>query len=207
MLSEILKVIVADPELHTKWLNTLSMMENAGAKKIKNCEHPIFVNEIILKHSAEEARHAYYLKKQIRKIDGNACPTYERKYLLSPQFSPWYLHQLDIEISRYIKDRHHIFGDRLRYAAYLLVTYAIEVRADELYPEYQEVLTANGSSVNVKSIILEEENHLKEMHDQLSKFSPDWEKMCEDVKEMESRLYAKWVEMLNREILKTKKVN
>src|SRR5947207_8725796 len=81
-MKQIIDKIITIPAMHSRWLNTLSMMENAGAKKIKNCEDPVFVNEIILKHSAEEARHAYYLKKQISKIEENACPTYERKYLL-----------------------------------------------------------------------------------------------------------------------------
>ncbi|MEI9934475.1 MAG: hypothetical protein WDM71_06395 [Ferruginibacter sp.] len=76
--------VVDNASLHARWLNTLSMMENAGAKKIKKCEHPVLTNEIILKHSAEEARHAYYLKKQIKKVVKNDCPTYEKKYLLAP---------------------------------------------------------------------------------------------------------------------------
>ncbi|TDL99901.1 MAG: hypothetical protein C4K58_01235 [Flavobacteriaceae bacterium] len=74
--------IVANPKLHSKWLNSLSMMENVGAKKIKNCEDPVFVSEMILKHASEEARHAYFLKKQIVKIEENACPTYEKQYLI-----------------------------------------------------------------------------------------------------------------------------
>jgi hypothetical protein len=60
----------------------------------------------------------------------------------------------------------------LRFAAYLLVTYAIEVRADEFYPIYQDALdNAAGSKVNVKSIILEEEGHLEEMINQLANTS------------------------------------
>ena len=43
-------------------------MENAGAKKISASEDKEKVSLIILKHAAEEHRHAYYLKKQIAKI-------------------------------------------------------------------------------------------------------------------------------------------
>jgi len=66
-MKDLIRKITQDDHTHARWLNTLSMMENTGAKKIKNCEHPVFVNEIILKHAAEEARHAYYLKSQIQK--------------------------------------------------------------------------------------------------------------------------------------------
>src|SRR4029077_12459101 len=100
-MENIFSSLVQDNVLHARLLNTLSMMENAGAKKIKNCEHPVLVNEIILKHSAEEARHAYYLKKQIQKIAPKTCPTYEKKYLLAPNISYYYLHTLDIQVCRF----------------------------------------------------------------------------------------------------------
>jgi len=192
--------LVQDNTVHARWLNTLSMMENAGAKKIKNCEHPVLVNEIILKHSAEEARHAYYLKKQIQKIAAKSCPTYEMKYLLAPGESYYYLHTLDIKVCRYLKQHFGYKGNDLKYAAYLLVTYAIEVRADELYPQYQEVLMAIKSPVNVKSIIAEEINHLAEMKQQLKAFSNNWETLCDTVCKIENGLYINWMKALKKEL-------
>ncbi len=192
-LAQILPTIVAHPELHAKWLNTLSMMENTGARKISACEHPTLVNEIILKHAAEEARHAYYLKKQISKISAGICPTYEFKYLLAPVNSYQYLHKLDMAASRYVKQYFSLSGYDLRFAAYLFVTYAIEVRADELYPRYQDILTATSSKVNVKSIILEEEGHLEEMQKQLEAFSPEWQMHAQQVVTIEQGLFTEWI--------------
>jgi hypothetical protein len=200
-MKQIIDKIITVPALHSRWINTLSMMENAGAKKIKNCEDPVFVSEIILKHSAEEARHAYYLKKQIAKIPDNVCPTYESQYILAPKTSYHYLHALDIRICRYLRETHGYTGHELKYAAYLLVTYAIEVRADELYPIYQEALTANSSSVTVKSIIAEEKNHLVEMTDQLKEFSPDWEIMAEYAIAAEQDLFQLWKTDLEKLVL------
>jgi len=191
-MKQIMDKIIASPAIHAKWLNTLSMMENAGAKKIKNCEDPVFVSEIILKHSAEEARHAYYLKKQIVKIEGGECPTYERKYLLAPQTSYHYLHALDIKVCRYLKNTFGYKAHQLKYAAYLLVTYAIEVRADELYPIYQNSLSSLNSKVTVKSIIAEEKNHLAEMIMQLKAFSVDWETMSKYAIQIEQNLFQMW---------------
>jgi bacterioferritin (cytochrome b1) len=193
-LAQILPTIVASPELHAKWLNTLSMMENTGARKISACEHPTLVNEIILKHAAEEARHAYYLKKQVSKINAGVCPTYEFSYLLAPVNSYQYLHKLDMAACRYVKDRFQLSGYNLRFAAYLFVTYAIEVRADELYAIYQGILTATKSRVNVKSIILEEEGHLEEMQKQLEAFSPDWQMHAQAVVAIEQGLYQEWID-------------
>ncbi|MGI4752007.1 MAG: hypothetical protein ACRYFB_15340 [Janthinobacterium lividum] len=192
--------IVANPALHAKWLNTLSLMENTGARKISASEDTETVTYIILKHAAEEHRHAFYLKKQLEKLGENLCPTYATNYLLAPRDSKFYLNRLDVEVCRYLKTELGLSGKELRFAAYLLVTYAIEVRADELYPVYQEALSEAESKVNVKSIILEEEGHLEEMLNQLQHFSPDWEKHAVKAVSIESNLYNNWLQGLEKEI-------
>jgi len=199
-LNKLLPQIIADNELHAKWLNTLSLMENTGARKISASEDPLTVTYIILKHAAEEHRHAFYLKKQIEKAGKDLCPTYAAEYLIAPAYSRYYLNQLDIDVCRYLKKEMALSGAELRFAAYLLVTYAIEVRADELYPVYQEALDNAESKVNVKSIILEEEGHLEEMMAQLKKFSPDWSLHAEKAVEFESTLFSDWVNALALEI-------
>ncbi|WP_454802764.1 hypothetical protein [Mucilaginibacter phyllosphaerae] len=198
-LHTILPQIIADNQLHARWLNTLSLMENTGARKISASEDPATVTYIILKHAAEEHRHAFYLKKQIEKT-GKELPTYAAEYLIAPAYSKYYLNQLDIDVCRYLKRELNLTGAELRFAAYLLVTYAIEVRADELYPIYQNALEEVGSKVNVKSIILEEEGHLEEMINQLQKFSPDWEGHAQKAVEMETRLFNDWVGNLSAEV-------
>ncbi|RYD90276.1 MAG: hypothetical protein EOP54_24225 [Sphingobacteriales bacterium] len=198
-LNTILPQIIADNQLHARWLNTLSLMENTGARKISASEDPATVTYIILKHAAEEHRHAFYLKKQIEKT-GKELPTYAAEYLIAPAFSKRYLNQLDIDVCRYLKTELKLTGAELRFAAYLLVTYAIEVRADELYPIYQDALDGVGSKVNVKSIILEEEGHLEEMINQLQKFSPDWESHAQKAVDMETRLFGQWVNSLSSEL-------
>jgi hypothetical protein len=196
-LNNILPQIINDNALHAKWLNTLSLMENTGARKISASEDPLTVTYIILKHAAEEHRHAFYLKKQIEKTGKNTCPTYAPEFLLAPAYSKYYLNQLDIQVSRYLKQSLRLSGKDLRFAAYLLVTYAIEVRADELYPVYQQALDDAGCKVNVKSIILEEEGHLEEMISQLKQFSPQWEEHAKIAVEYESKLFADWVMALS----------
>jgi len=199
-MENLINKIVNNPQLHSSWLNTLSMMENVGAKKIKNCEDPVFVSEMILKHAAEEARHAYFLKKQISKIIQNACPTYEKKYLIAPNSSFYYLNHLDILICKYLKSTFGFKAQELKYAAYLLVTYAIEVRADSLYPVYQKVLDKHKSKVNVKSIIAEEKNHLEEMTTMLKSFSPHWQQMTEQATLLENELFENWLEEIERSV-------
>lgn len=91
-----------------------------------------------MKHSYEEARHSFYVKKQISKVAKlDDFPTYENQYLIAPFASCTYLALLDIQVCRYLKKVLNLSGEDLKYAAYLLVTYAFEVRADELYPVCQ----------------------------------------------------------------------
>jgi rubrerythrin len=198
--NKLLALIINDNTLHARWLNTLSLMENTGARKISASEDSETVTYIILKHAAEEHRHAFYLKKQLEKVGKNQCPTYANNYLIAPKSSKYYLNQLDVDVCRYLKRELGLNGKDLRFAAYLLVTYAIEVRADELYPVYQEALDNVSSKVNVKSIILEEEGHLEEMINQLKSFSPDWEFHANKAVAFESILFTQWVNHLSVEV-------
>lgn len=199
---ELLEKIVFDHHTHVKWLNTLSFMENAGARKISACEHPTKVNLIQLKHACEEHRHAYYLKKQIAKIDSESCKTYENEELLAPIATRQYLHSLDIKACKYLYNNFNLTKDELKYAAYLFVTYAIEVRADELYPVYQEILIKTSSKIMVKSIILEEEGHLEEMINQLDEFSENWKSHAENILKIEHELHDQWIDAIIEEVAK-----
>ena len=200
-LKVLLGEIVPSAELHAKWLNSLSMMENTGARKISKYEHPVKTGIIVLKHAAEEARHAYYLKKQIEKL-GVECPDYSFEYLLAPVESHHYMNQLDAQVCKYLKAKMGISGRELKHGAYLLVTYAIEVRADSLYEEYQDALTMNASKVNVKSIIAEEEGHLAEMQKMLKEFNTNWELLANDACNIEKRLFNTWITAIQTELSK-----
>ncbi len=197
--NNLLNIVVKNQGLHARFLNTLSFMENAGARKISSCEHPIEVSLLQLKHAAEEHRHAYYLKKQIQKINVNWCLTYDAGELLAAVSTKQYLNQLDIKACRLLKQQFNLTGKDLKFAAYLFVTYAIEVRADQLYPIYQEVLSEQKSRVMVKSIILEEAGHLEEMITQLERFSADWQSVASQILEIENELHSAWFRALEND--------
>ncbi|MGO1595218.1 MAG: hypothetical protein ACTHZ1_04215 [Sphingobacterium sp.] len=192
--------IVENPELHAKWLNTLSFMENCGARKISAGEDRVKTSLLQLKHAAEEHRHAYYLKKQIGKLGVTGMEHYELNQLLGGFHSQHYLQELDVFACRYLKNNLGMQASGISFGAYLLVTYAIEVRADELYPVYQDVLSQFGSSVVVKSIILEEEGHLEEMITQLQAFSPNWQQYSDAILAHEKVLFTRWFNRLALEV-------
>ncbi len=187
---ETLNEIVASDTLHVRWLNTLSYLENCGAKKIAACEHPTLVKKEMLKHAYEEFRHAFYLKQQMKKIKGEFLEDY--RTILGGMFTKNYLNRLEIEVCRLLKNKFGWNKERISEKAYVCVTYAIEVRASILYPLYQKILKEQGSAVSVKMLILEEDQHLAEMEKELNNL-----KGCECLKELlcttENKLYQRWV--------------
>lgn len=197
-IKTLLTKVVASHETHAKWLNTLSYLENCGARKIAACEHPILVKEEVLKHAAEEFRHAHHLKRQIQKVSSKPMDTYSLALMLGGIASLHYLTVLDLKASRYLK-RAGLTKNAIKEAAYLLVTYAIELRADELYRIYDDVLKNAGSKVAVKSILIEEKEHLNEMIEGLHKL-PSGFIYAEQICAFEGDLCKKWLLSINRTI-------
>ena len=197
-LKQLLATIVSSHELHAKWLNTLSFLENCGARKIAACEHPTLVKDEMLKHAAEEFRHAHHLKRQIGKIVSQPMDTYALSYMLGGTATLHYLTTLDLQTSRYLKTL-NLSKNAIKEAAYLLVTYAIELRAEELYPIYDEALRRAGSPVAVKSILLEEKEHLHEMREGLSKL-PLGFTHADHICALESTQCKAWVEGITRSL-------
>jgi bacterioferritin (cytochrome b1) len=199
---QLLNTIIASDELHAKWLNTLSFLENCGARKIAACEHPTLVKEEMLKHAAEEFRHALHLKRQIGRISPHPMETYSLSSMLGQTATLHYLALLDIKACRYLKTL-GLSPHAIKEAAYLLVTYAIELRAEELYPIYDELLREKGSRVVVKSILLEEKEHLHEMEKGLENL-PLGFTHAKQICAIESHLCKAWLESVSSALSKDK---
>lgn len=193
LIENVLKKVMLNPLHHAKWLNTLSYLENCGARKIASCEHPTLVREEMLKHAAEEFRHAHYLKKQITRASSAAhLSDYSLQNLLGGVSTLHYLNGLDLHACSYLKKRMFFNKQALRGAAYILVTYAIELRAQELYPIYDRLLRSGKSKVTVKSIALEEEEHLQQMHKELQTL-PNGAQYLNSICIIERRLFINWL--------------
>ena len=187
---KILPPFLTDTFSHAKWLNTLSYLENCGARKIARREHPQNVSRQMLKHAAEEFRHAFYLKQQISTKLGFFIPTYHVHELWGGMATLRYLDRLETRICRLVggKSCHPM-------AIYFLVTYAIELRASEIYPLYQTLLSQGKSPVSVRSILLEEKGHLEEMREQIAALRID-EQLVGAVCQAEGALCENWLKSL-----------
>ncbi len=186
-LQELLPSLVNNPESHAKWLNTLSFLENCGARKIASCQHPTKVKKTMLKHAAEESRHAFYLKDQIKRIVEVTPLDYSLESILGGTASLQYLNRLDLLVAKRLKS----LGRDL-HIAYILVTYAIEKRAEELYPIYMDILKETSSPITVKSILLEEEEHLAEMEEEIGQIF-EGQQLAQEALAIENELFRTWL--------------
>ncbi len=185
----ILSDYLSDPLSHAKWLNTLSYLENCGARKIARSEHPQNVSKQMLKHAAEEFRHAFYLKQQITTRLGFFLPSYHLNAIWGGVDTLRYLNRLEAKIHRLVD------LSCSQQAVYFLVTYAIELRASEVYPLYQDLLNQWKSPVSVRSILLDEKGHLEEMQAQITSLDID-EKIIASACQIEGTLCQGWLKKL-----------
>lgn len=198
-LKGILDAMDGSPLLRAKFLNTLSFMEHIGATKIARSQSGEQADFMTLKHAAEEARHAFYLKKLSLKIEPLALPSYEAAYLMAPLASRQYLYRLDVAVARMVK-KAGLQGAELRKLAYLLVTFAIEVRADLLYPIYESYLERYPERISVSSIIAEEEGHLAEMESELAKYPQNLQALRNEALKVEEMLFEDWLLAIEQEL-------
>lgn len=193
--TELLDRMIADPRLHGRWLETLSYLEMTGSRKISaympSQKCPLF----LLQHGAEESRHAFFFKHQIRKlgldVDGD-------REILGGVRGKWYLHMIDQFVVRSLKSS-GLSGASLRDAAYLLTTLSIELRAEWLYPLYESRLRLHDIPVSLRAVIKEEEAHLDFVRQKIAQ--SDLEAFIHPLMKYEAELFDKFTESLNRSLI------
>lgn len=145
--------IINDNERHASFMNMLSMLEHMGSRKIMLSQMDKTLTEDSLKHLAEEARHAYFFKRQAERVAGRALDGYTEENTMSRVPALMYFGRLDAGISSQVSEDD----------AYPWVSLIIELRACWLYHIYHEVLSASDVKISLKSLLAEEDMHLAEM--------------------------------------------
>ena len=152
----LLNRIVPAPALHARLINTLSMLEHTGSHKIMATRHSATIDKATLKHVAEEAQHAWFMKRQAEKCAGRQM-TYAAGDLLAPASARMYFQRLEAVVVR-------LLGRPCSsQAAYLYMSMIVEFRALWFYRLYEQCLNRAGHAMSLKRVIGEERHHLIDM--------------------------------------------
>ena len=152
--------IVAEPNRHARMINTLSLLEHMGSHKIMATQHTAAMDQATLKHVAEEAHHAFFMKRQAEKTAERALE-YVAEDLLAPSSARMYFQRLEGATLRALGPR------RSARAAYLYMSMIVEFRALWFYGLYEQALKRARHAMSLKRVLGEEQAHLGDMAERL----------------------------------------
>jgi hypothetical protein len=146
----------AHPAAHARFLNTLSLMEHIGSRKIMASQSERGLGGETLRHLAEETRHAYFFKRSAEKLADRPLD-YGTSETIAGAAARGYMERLDAEIL------HELDVSSESALPYLYMSLIVELRAVWFYRLYQETLAEHGQNLSLRSVLAEEELHLGAM--------------------------------------------
>jgi hypothetical protein len=152
--------LVAERTAHARMLNTLSLLEHMGSHKIMATQHSAGIEQATLRHVAEEAHHAFFMKRQAEKTAERPLD-YVGRDLLAPATARMYFQRLECMTLRTLG------AQRSARAAYLYMSMIVEFRALWFYGLYQQALKKARHALSLKRVLGEEQAHLGEMAERL----------------------------------------
>lgn len=193
----LLERVIADNELHARWLNMLSYLEFVGSRKIFKTQRAGVLNEEILKHASDEARHALVLKQMCLKLDVEKRENFENEDLLCGFSAYRYFQSLD-STAKQTFEGEISNPEELAYRCYVYVSYIIEVRANWLYGVYAALLKKASSPVSVSAIIHDEVRHLEDMSAEIRRVDSEYEARIEEFLAKEERFFLRFLDTFER---------
>jgi hypothetical protein len=157
---------VEHPQEHARFLNTLSLMEHIGSRKIMVSQTYGPLGREVLKHLAEETRHAFFFKKAAEALARRPLE-YGEEETIRPASARMYFGRLDAAIAAMLGHDTHVE------VPYLYVSLTVELRAIWTYRLYQSVLEERPGMLSLRSVLAEEELHLKQMQERLQQLGAD----------------------------------
>jgi hypothetical protein len=189
----VLEAIIGEPERHARMINTLSLLEHMGSHKIMATQHSVGIDQATLKHVAEEAQHAYFMKRQAEKTAARPLE-YVGRDLLAPSSARMYFQRLEGATVR------SLGAERSARAAYLYMSMIVEFRALWFYGLYQHALTRAGHALSLKRVLGEELAHLFDMAERLEAGNELDDARATEVLAAEHKLYSRLLGALERAV-------
>ena len=180
-----LNATVSDDPKHVRFLNMLSMLEHMGSRKIMLSQMKGVLTQDILKHLAEEARHAFFFKREAEKLSGSSIDGYPNEETLCAAEARFYFERLDAGLTAHMRSKDQ------REARYIWVSFVVELRAIWVYRFYQEILTETEHPLSLKGVIAEEDRHLIDMASRLDEIGFNAAELLPAACELEMGLFEK----------------
>jgi hypothetical protein len=181
---------VERPNEHARFLNTLSLMEHIGSRKIMASQTRGPLGQEILKHLAEETRHAYFFKRAAESLARRSLE-FDDTDAIRLASARMYFGRLDASIDDTLGPDVHIE------VPYLYVSLTVELRAIWTYRLYQEVLKERPVGLSLKSVLAEEELHLEQMTGRLRELGAEPEARVPRFARLEDRLFRHFWSVLD----------
>jgi hypothetical protein len=172
----------AHPAAHARFLNTLSLMEHIGSRKIMASQLERGLGGETLRHLAEETRHAYFFKRAAEKLAHRPLG-YSADETIAGAAARGYMERLDAEILR------ELDVSAESPLPYLYMSLIVELRAVWFYRLYQETLSAHEQNLSLRSVLAEEELHLGAMLARLSDMDKDCAPRVERFRSLEQQRF------------------
>jgi len=187
----LLDSLVTEPKRHSRMINTLSLLEHMGSHKIMATQHAAAIDQATLKHVAEEAHHAFFMKRQAEKTAERALE-YVARDLLAPASARMYFQRLEGATVRALGEK------RSARAAYLYMSMIVEFRALWFYGLYEQALKRARHALSLKRVLGEEQAHLGDMAERLEAGGELSDARAAEVLAAERKLYARLLGALER---------
>ena len=156
-LKQVLTRISESSEREARWLNTVSLLEFTGARKIGRTVADRHPSLDVLQHLADETRHALAFKRLAVEVAGREITEY-----LCLEAAVTYFQTLDRSLAAWAAS---VLGREDLRLNYLLTTTLIEQRAMQVYPLYK---AATGQAVvkeELGRIVAEEQRHRRSIEE------------------------------------------
>ena len=200
-LEDLFRGLAANPALHARFINTISFMEYVGARKIMKSQMDTEFDLELLSHVAEEAKHAWLVKRLALRVDKDAAETYGPEHLLCPVEAEGYMQSIDAAAEEGLADFDDSdAGFSKQWLNYLYSSLLIEERADTFYKVYAVVLEELGLAGTVRSILKDETKHLAAMAERIERHDPDARARLVELRVAERAAFGRWEKALWSEL-------
>jgi len=156
-LKNVLTWIAAEPGREARWLNTVSLLEFTGARKISRTVADRHPSLEVLQHLTDETRHALAFKRLAVEVAGREVEQY-----LCLDAAVTYFQTLDRSLAAWATGILAREDERLNY---LLTTTLIEQRAMQVYPLYKAATGQPAVKEELGRIVAEEQRHRRSIEE------------------------------------------